>query len=420
MFFSLGTTLLYLKFDEESRWRWLGLSLVAFLLALLAKSAVVMLPLVLVGCVWWQHGEVRRKAFLSIAPFFVLSLALGLTTIWFQYHRVLNGSTVRADGFPSRLATASCAPWFYLYKALLPFDLSAIYPRWDINPAHWIWYLPGIILIGCFLVFWWRRKTWGRPFLFGLGSFVVMLFPVLGFFDQDFYQYSFVADPWQYYSIVGVIGLVVVAAMDIYRHLDRQQQSWGAVAGLTILLILGSATWNRADVYASERTLWQDTVSKNPQGWVVHYNLGSWLLQAGRFDKAIVEFRDTARLRPDLAEVHVNLGIALAQDDKLPEAIEQFQEALRIDPNQFEVHSNLGHVLILLGKVPEAISEWQQALRIKPDSAEVHYDLGNVFGETGKPGEAIEQYELALKLKPDMVDAQNALARLRAGQPSSH
>ncbi len=267
---------------------------------------------------------------------------------------------MRADGILSRLVTAGCIPWFYLYKALLPFDLGAVYPRWNISPSRWTSYLPGLVLLGCFALFWRQRKTWGRPLLFGLGYFVVMLFPVLGFFDQDYYQYSFVADPWQYYSIVGILALLVAAIMNIGQYLNKEQQRrWGTAANigvLSLVVALGSATWTRAGIYASEESFWEDTISRNPDSWMPHYNLGNRLLSVGRFEKAIDQLREAARLRPDIAKVHSNLGIALAQVDKLPEAVAEFEQALQIDPDLFEVQANLGHVLVLLNRVPEAMA----------------------------------------------------------------
>jgi len=106
MLFFAMSILLYLKFDEKDQWRWYGLSLLAFLLALLSKSAVVMLPFVLLECVWWLHGRVRWKDWLCSVPFFVSSLVFGLVTIWFQYHQVLQGSLVRSDSFFARVAGA--------------------------------------------------------------------------------------------------------------------------------------------------------------------------------------------------------------------------------------------------------------------------------------------------------------------------
>ena len=421
MMFFLMAILSYLRFDEESRWKWYVVSLAAFLLALLSKSAAVMLPVVLLGCLWWRHGEVRRRDFLRSAPFFALSLLLGLATVWFQYHRVLKGGTVRADGFLGRLAVAGYAVWFYLYKALLPVNLSAVYPRWDIRASLWASYLPEAILMGCLTLFWRKRKTWGRPILFGLGYFLTTLFPVLGFFDQDFYQYSFVSDHWQYYSIVGVIALAVAAGVMIGHHLCGQWRRGGAVAVVAVFMALGAGTWRRSIVYASEETLWQDAAAKNPDGWMPHYNLGTCLLQAGRLEGAIAHFEQAVRIRPDLAKVQSNLGIALAQDGRAQEAVMHFERALQIDPDLADVHGNLGHALMLQGNESGAIEHWRQALRIKPDYAEIQYDLGLALEQSGKIEEAIEHYELALKLQPDFVEArtklqlaQRTLARQRA------
>jgi hypothetical protein len=91
----------------------------------------------------------------------------------------MGGSTgALIHGPLSRIITAGCVPWFYLYKSFLPVDLTVIYPMWDIHPSRLASYLPGVLLMGCFALFWRNRKTWGKPLLFGLGYFVASLFPV--------------------------------------------------------------------------------------------------------------------------------------------------------------------------------------------------------------------------------------------------
>src|SRR5262249_17784527 len=54
-------------------WRWFALSLVFFLLATLSKPSVVMLPVVLALCIWWQKGRICRSNFAALAPFVLIS-----------------------------------------------------------------------------------------------------------------------------------------------------------------------------------------------------------------------------------------------------------------------------------------------------------------------------------------------------------
>jgi tetratricopeptide (TPR) repeat protein len=394
-------------------WGWYGLSLVVFLLALLSKIAVVMLPLVLLGCVWWRRGRVRWRDVLYSGPFWVCSLLWGLVSV-----NVMRESAVMINGPLSRVVIAGCVPWFYLYKALLPLDLAVIYPRWDINPSRLVSYLPGVLLIGCFAVGWRNHKTWGKPLLFGLGYFVVTLFPVLGFFDNGFYQYSLVADHWQYYSIVGVIALVIAAGEKICRRMGERGRHVGVLASVAVLVTLGAATWTRANVYKDEETLWRDNLAKNPNAWVARNNLGIDLVQAGKIQEAILQFEQALQIRPDYPQAHNNLGNRLAQSGRIQEAIAHYEQALRIKPDYVEAHNNLGVVLNGQGKVPQAIAHYEQALRIEPDSAEVHNNLGVALSHVGRVQDAIAHFEQALRCKPDSAEAFNILgnALLRTGK----
>jgi Tfp pilus assembly protein PilF len=408
MLFYAGAILLYLRFDEEGRWRWYSLSLFAFLLALLSKTAVVMLPVVLLGCVWWRHGRVRRKDLLWSAPFFALSLGLGLLTIRVE-NSATGGLPVRTVGFLSRLADAGWMPWFYLYKALWPFNLTVIYPKWEIDDSRWLSYVPGIILIGCLAWFWRKRDTWGRPLLFGLGYFVVTLFPVLGFFDQGFYAWSLVADHWQYYSIVGVIALAVAAGERMCRRLGQPSLFLGTVFGGALLLVLGVATWERNCIYADEEILWRDNLAKNPNAAIVRTILGAALAQVGKAPEAIVQYEQALRLRPGFSLAHYSLGVALAQVGRMPEAIAQYEQALRLRPDYADAHNNLAIALAQAGRVPEAMDHWTRALQIRPDYADAHNNLGLALAQVGRVQEAMDHWSQALQIRPDYADAHNNL-----------
>jgi protein O-mannosyl-transferase len=412
MLFCAVATFFYLRFCEDSRWRWYGFSLATFLLALLSKSAVVMLPFVLLMCAWWLRGRIRWKDWLHSLAFFALSLVLGLVTIWFQNHRAMEGSTVRSDSFFARLCAAGWIPWFYLYKAFLPLDLTVIYPKWQIDTSRWISYVPGILLVICFVISWWKRKTWGRPLLFGLGYYIVMLFPVLGFFDQGLYRYSLVADHWQYYSIVGAIALAVAAG---HRIATRYHQLV-IVAAVVVLTALGTASWQRAGVYAADEKLWRDNVAKNPTAWMAYDNLGLNMEWAGNPDAAVGYFEQALRIKTDSAETHNNLALALLQLGRTEEAVPHLEQAVRINPDYGDAYINLGNALFQLGKVPEAFAHYQQALRVDPDSPLLHEDMGVALEKLGRTAEAIEQYKQALKLNPDLTVAGNALVRLQANR----
>jgi hypothetical protein len=247
MFFYAGTLWSYLRFDEEEDPRWYYAALGLFALALLSKTAAVGLPVVLLLLAWWKRGQVRSPDVQRAAPFFGIAIVLAFVSIWFQSHRAIAHAVVRTDSFLSRLAGAGCAVWFYFYKAILPINLIFVYPRWQIDAGSIWFYAPLLLLIVVTVWFWRASASWGRPWLFALGYFMVMLLPILGFINVYFMRYSLVADHWQYFAIIAPI---VLAAGGFQSILLRNASARAkAVFSSTLLFLLGGATWNQCRMY---------------------------------------------------------------------------------------------------------------------------------------------------------------------------
>ena len=87
-------------------------------------------------------------------PFFALSAFMAGMTLFAQ-NRYLDLLTRPLDGI-YRLAGAGWACWFYIAKALVPVNLSMIYPEWKetIPAAGWFAFFPVWTLIGILVLLW--------------------------------------------------------------------------------------------------------------------------------------------------------------------------------------------------------------------------------------------------------------------------
>ena len=411
----------------SSLFYWLSLS--AFVLALLSKTAVSPFPLVLLGLAWWQRGKVKRRDVWRSVPFFAASLALGLVTVWFERQETAL-DIARDDSFWSRLAGAGWAVWFYLHKAVLPLNLMPIYPRWRIDAAN-VWsYVPALLVVGAFLLCWHYRRSWGNAWLLCLGYFVVMLLPVLGFVNIGFMSYSLVADRWQYFAILGPIALAsagVAIAIGRFQGPGSLPGSWAGRSFLSatlcgaMLVALGGLTWRQSAIYTDLDTFWRAILAANPGSWRAHYILGDNLSEQGRLDEAIAQYQEALEIQPDYAYAHNNLGNALRQKGQVSEALAHYRKALELQPNLAWANCNLGAIFLQQGQVDEAIAQFQRALQVgmpvfnKPmfapaGRAQIHYLLGCALARKGQAEEAIPHYREALANQPDLAEAHYQLA----------
>jgi tetratricopeptide (TPR) repeat protein len=389
---------------------WYWLSLAAFLLALLSKTVVAPMPLVLLGLIWWRQGRVQRRDVWRTLPFFAAAVGVGLISFWFQSHRAIGSDIVRTDSFWARLAGAGWAVCFYLYKAVLPVGLSTIYPRWQIDGGQWWSYVPGLLVVAVLVTCGCYRQSWGKGPFWGLGYFVVMLLPVLGFLDIGFMSMSLVADHWQYFAIIGPISLAAAAITTVCRTLRIRRLSLLLAMAAALLLVLGGLTWWQSALYADPGTFWRAALAANSHSWQVHNNLGSFLFEQGRVDEAMVHFKRAVEIEPGYARAQYNLAGVLNEKGQVDEAITHFQRALEIQPGYSMAHYQRGEILRQRGRLDEAIAHFRRAVEIRPDYAEAHNGLGVALLRKGQVDEAITHLQRALEIQPNRAEDHNNLA----------
>jgi protein O-mannosyl-transferase len=407
--------------------RWYGLSLLAFLLAMLSKGSVAVLPLVLLGLVAWRR-RLELADLLTAAPFLAVALALTLVNIQFQNHGLT--APIRAAGPLERLLDAGAVPWFYLGKGLLPIDLTFIYPLWRVRPADPLWWLP--LLAALALVGWlgWKAKggllrpldagfggqisgrrgarpeIWRAAF-FACGYFGVALIPVMGLTDIYFMKYSLVADHYEYLALIGVVALLAAGWWGAAPVGPRLKFA-GAAAVVALLTVL---TWRQAGLYRDAETLYRATLQRNPQCWVADNNLGIVEVNSGRRADARAHFGRALELNPDYAEAHFNLGlIVLREPGGTAAAAGHFARAVEITPRYAEAHYYLANSLRELGRPQEALQQYEETLRLKPDNPAAELNLGVTLASAGRVAEALPHFAEAVRLNPRSAPAQLNLA----------
>jgi protein O-mannosyl-transferase len=415
MLFFLLSIRAYLRSEEGARSGY-ALSLLAFLLALLSKGSVAILPVVLLGIVAYRR-PVERKDGLRLLPFFLLAGILTLVDIWFQGHHLAATETIRHAGGVERLLGAGAAVVFYLWKALLPFHLLLPYPLWRIEPGAVIWWLPlaGAAGLTAFLGWQARSKGWARAALFAWGYFCVALLPVMGFTDVYFMKFSLVADHYEHLALIGVTTLAGAGWAEWRR---RQPGPVPLVAAVLAAGILAGLTWQQCRRYRDAETFFTATLRDNPGSAMAQGNLGMILGSQQRNEEAMVHLREALRLDPGSAETRSNIGAILVGEGRMAEGVAQYQAALRIKPDLFVVHLNLGNILLHEGRLPEAREELQKAVSLRPAFPEAHGLLGDALRRLGRNEEAIGEYQAALRLKPDYPAVRSQLGRMLAPQGS--
>jgi len=395
---------------REKKWRWYGLSLALFLLAMLAKTAVSFLPVTLLLVVWWQRERMTRRDLLSLLPMAGISVGMGALTIYIERHAGGAYGTEFNIGFVDRVLISGRSFWFYLGKLAWPSPLIFIYPRWKVDAGVWWQWIYPAAAVAALAGTWMARGRLGKAVFAALMHFYVSTSMLVLAVILYMMRYSFVSDHWVYF---GSLSIIALAASGFTQAMDRMGKLWGKPleAGLGITLILGLAflTWAQSGMYSDTETLWRTTISRNPDCAMAYNNLGEELHRRRQIDQAISDFLKGIHIKPEDPDIHNNLGYALFTEGRVEEAVAEYREAIRLSPDHEGAHYNLANALVGQGRIEEGIAEFRETLRIDPAFAVAHNNLGDALLHQGRLDEAMAEFREALRIDSTQAPAHQNL-----------
>ncbi|MGA2441412.1 MAG: tetratricopeptide repeat protein [Tepidisphaeraceae bacterium] len=435
---------------------WYFLSLLFFAAALLSKSVTATLPAAILVLCWWKRGKIRAGDVWPVTPMLIAGMAMGFLTGWMEKHVV--GAIGPDFDFLTpldRLCIAGRAFWFYLVKLLWPGHLSFIYPHWQVDPAQRpMWILFPLAAMGLLIGCWLLRGRIGRGPAAAMLFFAGTLVPALGFVNVFPMRYSYVADHFQYLACIGPIALIVGIL------------STGCTSGATkvlaalVIVTMCAASNVRARVFVDRRTLWTDTLAKNPDSRLVRNNYAATLRDAGELEAAKAQYRQAMRLGNDAGDL-VGLGQCFAMQgdfsaaremyqkavaatpvssepvfrrllagryfqlgtayqglggEYLAKAEESYRRAIDLFPEYEDARKNLAVTLIDQKRYAEAIEQCRAILEQNPESVGAHTNLGTAYYEQGQLDLALQEYQRVLELEPENVGAMASAGAILAQQ----
>lgn len=352
-------------------------SLAAFVIALLAKSMAVILPVVLVlydRCFFPGERRLRLK---DKIPFILAAGAVAALTMYAQLPGVGQGGRAATYHGGSPWATfLTMLPVFCRYLGMIvwPAQLSAqyappIHRAIDGTVAGAALLLAGVVIGGI------RLYRADRRLGFWVIFFWLGLLPVSQIVPMIFLMY----DHYLYLPMMAVGVLAGAGALRLRAWLGTRRPALTAALIAGPLVALAVVSCQRAGVWRNALTLWADAVAKQPA------SDRAWEL----YGEALYRFTDD-----------------------IPAARRAYERGLALNPANSEILYGLGDLYTETGELDKGYALLRRLLASKPDYPVGWIALGNNYRRRSEYRQAEQAYQRAQTLQPDLLQAVMALGTL--------
>ena len=393
VFFLLGL-IQYSKFIIEQNKKHYIYALLFFVLSALSKPSAICFPLVLVLLDYLLKVKLDFKSLvINKIPFVIIAVVLGVATIYTRTEdKFINES--HAYAIHERIGYAGYAILQYIYKFLIPINLSVIYPY----PQNKILSLSiGYVIIlalvfGCYKLYKLKHKL----VLYGILFFIANLLLVLQFIP---FGEVLTADRYMYLPIIG-LSLIIVNFLPT-------TEKYFKIVSVAVILIFGTLTFIRTSAWKNSVSLYSDILKNYPHSFVALNSLGAEYMLNKNYDMSLRYLNAAINENTNYYKGYYNRGLLFAQTERMKDALKDFDKAIALKqyPKAYIARANAYYVL---KDFPKAILDAEMVLKTDATNFKANYVLANCYDDLNQSDKAIVYYNKVIN-----INTENPLYYLR-------
>jgi len=403
-FYFLGI-LVYLKYIQTLKLKFILITFILFVLSCMSKTMAVAMVAVLPLLDWLNRRKIfEKRAIIEKLPFLFCGLFFGILAIISQKSI---GAIDESGTLPiiDRVLYAGYGFTTYLVKLLYPFNQSVFYP-YPVPEGHSIpvyyWLFVGSILVYFALLVYLFKKQ--KEFAFALSIFLLNIVLVLQMIQiNDFVM----ADRFTYVAAAGIF-LAMAFAYDFIVNKFSKHSKTILYLGVFYILVLGYKTYNYANVWQDSVSLWDNVISKYPTVYKAYDKRG--LAKADElqdYKSAIIDYDSALSINPVYYASYINRGYARFVLGDSRGSLDDYNKAIELKPDYYSAYNNRGSTLANMGKLDAAMADFSKAILLNKENGKAYCNRGLVYINQNKPEEAISDFTKCIEISPTYYPAFN-------------
>lgn len=407
-FFTLWSSIFYVRYLKSEKSSELALTGIAFLLACFSKGQGILLVPTFVLLHYVTKGSwFNKKALFTWIPFAAVALIFAFVNR--QAQSEAWDLTDQTYGTFERLVMGSYALVLYILHTVFPGWISPYYPYpADVGKAIDLHqYASLLIWPALFVGMRQLYKSGNRLAFFAAAWFLLHIVLLLKILPYPYGAY-FMADRYAYLPMIGGLYLVIEFFFHgAAKHMPFENAKY-ALTGIFAVLY-GVMTYHHINTWNNSVSLWTKVQELYPN-YPHAYNMGALgALAQGDAELAVDQFKTMDALDSNGVEAVLNLAVLYEQRGQPDRADEYVEEARRRDSTNSGYIEKAALIQLRRGELKEALKLTGPGIERYPDSPELILIHSQVIARMGDPAGA----EAFLADKPQTPEITQLRAQLR-------